>query len=210
MTEENRLAEIKEDLKSLIKALIGLCPAYNSMTRILRDSENKSISEITSSYPELFDLNIMPVLLGMFGIETGNSLSVKNYTVARLLLDLISEIEDKVNETEIKDLISRALGESIPNPVRDYIEGCIKTLQEKDIIALKLLLINSSKEYEWLDMDTIVETLKEDYEIKLSKEKLVEHLQKLEDLGLLSNLSERRVEVHTKYREHVRALIDIQ
>ena len=201
MPDEERSFEIKNDLKDLIKTLIGICPAYNVVSQILRDGEGKFIGEISTIYPELFDKEILPVLLGMFGMETGTEIKLKNNDIGRYLLYLIEEIEGKLNKPEMQDLISRAIGEVVPNPVRDYVEGCIKTLKEKDEVALKLALLNAKEN--WLFFDALIEDVKEEFGLEMNEEDLLERLKVLEDLGLLDYLREDRVSIIEKYRFHI-------
>ncbi len=201
MPEEEKISEIRNDLKALIKSLIAICPAYNFVSRILRDGEGKFIGEISTIYPELFDKKILPVLLGVFGVETGTEINIKNYGIGRHLLSLINGIEEKLDDPEMQNLISKAIGEGLPNPVRDYVEGCIETLKEKDEIALKLILISSHET--WQSLDSLIESVKEQFGLEINMEELLEHLKNLDNLGLLDYLKEDRVSVIEKYRSHI-------
>jgi len=144
----------------------------------------------------------------VFDIESGERLTIRDNGIGGYLLSLISLIEEKLNNLEKRELVSKAIGKGVPNPVEDYITACIKVLKEEDQIALKLLKLIS--EEGWDNLDSLIEKAKEQHGLEIKKEKFVEHLKHLEDIGLLDSLTENRVEVKEKYRDHVLNLTRIE
>ncbi len=198
---EEKYSEIKEDLKNIIHSLVGLCPAYNSIVRILRDGNEKFIGYVKAAYPEILDRDILSVLLGLFDVETGETLLVKRNGIGDNLVDLINKIEEKLDKKEIRDLVSESMGEGVPNPVKDYIEGCIDVLKKNDEIALKLIKLIAADG--WYNLNNLIEKVNETYKLNFNNEEIFKHLKNLEDLGLLESLNENRIEIIKKYCEHI-------
>ena len=78
--------KIKEEFKATVKLLMDLCPAYNFITQIIRDGDEKFIGQISEAYPEIFDKNLFPAFIGMFGIEVGETFRVKNNEIGQLII----------------------------------------------------------------------------------------------------------------------------
>ena len=200
MAEEEE-SEFKRDLEKLVKGLIALCPAYNSATRILRDTGDKSIAHVSSAYPEIFDAKILPVLTSVFKFSVDLKAGVR-VGLAYYLLNLIDELENLLDNKEVRKIISRCIGGEPPNPSRDYVEMCVDVLEKDAQIALKLLRVAAGVSYS-ADFNTLISKAKEHFGLELGKEELVEHLIKLDDLGLLSDFREDHISVKERYKRHI-------
>lgn len=200
MAEEE--SEFKKDFGKLVKGLIALCPAYNSATRILRDTRGKSIAHVSNAYPEIFDVKIMPALNSVFGFSPGVKTEVTSSSVGYDLLTLIEGLEELLDDEGIRKVIGRSVGEEPPNPVRDYVEMCVDAIEKDDPTALKLLRI-AAGDPSYIYFDPLISKAKEQFGLELDKEKLIEHLIKLDGLGLLSEFNEDRILVKDRYKRHI-------
>lgn len=203
--EEQKVAKLKEDLKRLVDSLVGLCPAYNSVTRILRDIRGKPITNIVDAYPQIFKPEVMALLTSMFGFQAGVKMDISSVGVGYDTLTLVGKLEELLDKDEIRMAIGMATGEEPPNPAKDYVEACVTTLQEKDLNALKLLQMCSETGY--ATFEGLIKLAKEKHGLELDKKSLAEHLGRLDDLGLLSYFTENRIDVRDLYKRHVIDLI---
>ncbi|MEA2032535.1 MAG: hypothetical protein U9N41_03000 [Euryarchaeota archaeon] len=204
--EENKF---KEDFRKLVKGLIALCPAYNSATRILRDTREKSIAHVGSAYPEIFDAEILPVLTSVFGFSPKPKVEIEGSSVGYDLLTLGERLEKLLDDKGIREIIGRSIGEEPPNPAKDYVEISVKAIAKDDQTALKLLRI-AAGETSYVYFDTLISKVKEQFGLELDKEKLVEHLTKLDSLGLLYGFWEDRIQVKEHYKRHIIDLAKIE
>jgi hypothetical protein len=206
MTEKIE-SDFQKDFKELLKVMVSLCPAYNSVSRVLRDCKDKPIGIASIAYPDLFDPKITPVLIGIFGLNMGVNVNVSSGTLGYDLLSLINRLEEYLDKEDIRKLLIRAFEMEFPNPARVYVELCVTTLKDKDVDALKLLRELSQLNYS--DFDTLIKNIKEHYGLDLDKKRLLELLWKLSDLGLFSDFRENYVRVKEIYRRHIIDLAQI-
>ena len=207
MAEEEN--EFKKDFVELVKGLIALCPAYNSVTRILRDTRGKSIAHVGSAYPEIFDAKILPVLTSVFGFSPDVKIGIKSGSVGYDLLTLVERLEILLDDDGVREAIGRSIGEEPANPVRVYVKACVESIGKNDPTALKLLRIAAGESYSVPFDSKLIPKAKEQYGLELDKEKLVEHLTKLDSLGFLSEFRENSVQIKEHYKRHILDLAKI-
>lgn len=201
MSEEEN--EFKMDFGKLVKGLIALCPAYNSATRILRDTREKSIAHVSSAYPEIFDAKILPMLTSVFGFSAGVKTEVTSSSLGYDLLALIERLEGLLDDKGIRETIGRGIGEEPPNPIKDYVEMCVDVIEKDDPIALKLLRIAAGESHSVPFDSTLIPKAKEHFGLELDKEKIVEHLIKLDSLGILSDFGDNSVRIKEQYKRYI-------
>lgn len=196
-----REEEFRKHLEELIKGIAGICPAYNSAVRTFKDIQGKPIDEVSSTYPEIFEPRIVPLLVSFFGLSTGVKVDIARYELGGRLLELIDKVEELLDKDEIRKLIGRALEISIPSPARDYVEACITTLREANPDTPKVLR-SAAELGSYARLEGIIEKAREEG-LDLTKEKLLEHLKGAHDLGILDRLDETYANVKEIYRRHV-------
>ena len=204
---EEKAIEFEEDLKKLIRGLVALCPAYNSATRTLRDLRGKSMVDISGAYPEVFNPKLLPLLTSLFGFTATIRTDISSGSVGYDLLALLDRLETELDKDDMRRLIGLSLEEEPPNPVKDYVDACVITLEESDQTALRLLRAASS-EYTFT-FDGLIEKAKEQFGLDVSREELLEHLKKLDNLGLLEYLRDNDLRVKDNLKRHVIALAKI-
>ena len=208
MAEEEN--EFKKDFEKLAKGLIELCPAYNSVTRILRNTEGKSIAHVSTAYPEIFDAKILPVLTSVFGFSPKPEVEIESSSVGYDLLTLIEKFEKLLDDDGIREAIGRSIGEEPPNPAKDYVEISVKAIAKDDKTALKLLRIAAGEpSFAYFDSD-IIPKAKDQFGLELDEKELVEHLARLDSFGLFSDFGENSVQIKEHYKRHILELAKIE
>lgn len=200
LAEESE-SEFEKDLKKLIRGLVAICPAYNSATRTLRDLRGKSIVDVSVSYPEIFNPKLLPLLTSLFGFTATIQTNIDSGSVGYGLLSLLDTFEKELDKDDMRKLIGLSLDEEPPNPIKDYVEACVKTLEESDPTALRLLRVASSEHS--MRFDTLIQQVKEQFGLDVDREKLIERLKKLDNLGLLEYLRKDDLCVKVQFMRHV-------
>ena len=196
-----------EELAELIDHTLALCPPYNRAAIVLNQLEGRSVGEVGRSYPEIFDEKILPTIIDLFGAQFGGEITYSNNSVGRTMLEFLKAFQDALDNDEIRETIGKNLGRKWPSPYRDYIEQCVKTLEENDPTALKLWQVIAG-EGSIYDFDTIIENALE-HGVEISKTNLIGHLTSLRQLDVIEWTKDaERVSVKEAYKSHAKELID--
>ena len=196
--------ELKEKFADLIKNLVMLCPAYNRASRILLDMRGKTITEIDTIYPELFQQRLIPLLCEVFDVIFGVKISVSGF--GKHVTDFIEALEKTLKNEEKRKALEYHLGIPLSDPCRDYVKLCMDTLKEKDPTTAKLLTIID--EYgRPITLDKLLEISQEKGLNITGKTQLITHLTKLAYLNLIS-ISGENVSPSDKYGGYAKEFIE--
>ncbi len=95
--------ELKEKFVEFIKSLLGLCPAYNIVSRMLLDMRGRSTTEIDMKYPELFQERLAPLVCDLFDITFGVTISVSG--LGAEIVRLIDSIEKTLSNEKKRKIL---------------------------------------------------------------------------------------------------------
>lgn len=207
MAEEKPESEFIEDFQKTIRALVDLHPTYNSLTRALRDTSGKPTSEVSQSYPEILNGNVIPALTE-FGLKIGGEIDMESSCIADDILTLTDRLEDKLDDDEVRNILGSATSKRPPNPRRDYIENCVNTLSEEDETTLRVLRMAARESYS-ADFSDLAEKAQEEYGMDLDEDTIRESGRKLDNLGLLDDLSGDSMQVKDDYKAHIIEIAEV-
>jgi hypothetical protein len=194
--------ELKEKFIEFIKSLLALCPAYNSVSRMLLDMRGRSTTEIDMKYSELFQERMAPLVCDLFDVTFGTTISVSGFGTG--ITGLIDSIEKTLSNERKRKILEQQLGVSFPNPCKDYVKLCVDALKEKDPNAAKLLPIIENMGGGYLDR--LLEEGRKQGLVIVDKTQLTDHLSKLTDLNLIS-ISGDYVHPSDKYQGYAKEFV---
>lgn len=145
--ENQKKASIKEDLKTLIKAIYALMPSRNIVSQLimLLPLREENIEEL---FPEAIeDIEYWDIFRTGLGLSKSyrGDIEVYSYsTLAGILKDFINRVFEVLRDERSRAAISSLLGEIVPNMEREWLDVRVKAVLRNPAIsnvAKKILML---------------------------------------------------------------------